>query len=210
MEAYNEAFRPWSANEMYEYAKRMAGPKYVLDDYSEPVFRLLSQYFTNDPEFEKAGFKLEKGIMLTGKVGVGKTEILKAFRFNKRCCFAVESCNEVEEYCKNKDLDFWKTYTGPVPGHGGIEMYFYQQSIGWMLDDLGTEQVIVKYGNRLDPLERIIHYRNLNKDRLPFFTMHLTTNLDGNLIENRYGQRMRSRLREMFNVIELKGSDRRI
>ncbi len=44
---------------------------------------------------------------------------------------------------------------------------------------------------------------------MPFWYTHVTTNLSGDQIEENYGTRVRSRMREMFNMIILPGEDRR-
>lgn len=212
-----EVTRPWNAENMLLHAKIQANllvqasgrKEYILDEFTDPIFKLLSLYFTNDPLFEKDGMLLSKGIMLIGDVGVGKTDLLKAFRKNKRLCFFPETVNEVERRCRVEGLNFWQVYTGYVPGRGHSKDVFYQPNIGWMFDDLGTEEVIKDYGNTLDVMERIIHERYMKKDIIPFHSLHITTNLNGELIEKRYGYRMRSRIREMFNIIQLKGNDRR-
>lgn len=217
IKALQEYQRAWSTEEMYERAvqeaRRLAAlsdKEHKLDNYVKPVFLLLAQYFTNNPEFEKGDYKLSKGTMIIGNVGVGKTDVLKSFRFNKRQCFFPVNCLEIEERIRSKGLDYWKTYCGYVPGHGSAPGVFMQPNIGWMFDDLGVEGIIKDFGNELDALEVIIQNRYSARDKIPFSSLHLTTNLNGEMIEKRYGARMRSRLREMFNVIILNGEDRRI
>ncbi|MEX6691232.1 hypothetical protein QTN47_27230 [Danxiaibacter flavus] len=214
--AMQECQRPWSTEEMFERAvheaRRLASlsdKEHKLDNYVRPVFQLLAQYFTNNPEFEKGDYKLSKGIMIIGNVGVGKTDILKSFRLNKRQCFFPVNCLEIEERIRKNGLDYWKTYTGYVPGHGNTPGVFMQPNIGWMFDDLGVEGIIKDFGNELDALEVIVQNRYSNRERVPFSSLQITTNLNGEMIEKRYGARMRSRLREMFNVIILNGEDRR-
>ncbi len=212
----DEALRPWSTNELFHFAKKEAevlvkisGKVHCLDEYVEPVFNQLCLYFSNNALFESNGLSLNKGIMLIGNVGVGKTDLLKAFRKNKRQCFLPVTCNEVEEKCRDKGLRYSETFAGPVPGHGNTPQYFFQHQVGWMFDDLGTEGIIKEYGNQLEVMEKIIHMRYMLKEHVPFNTMHLTTNIPVDDLEKRYGYRMRSRVREMFNVITLPGPDRR-
>lgn len=215
---YNDAISPWTYQQQYDaarvYATNLAGisgrTEYVFDQHIKPLFHLLTQYFTNDKKFEEDGRLLSKGIMLIGNVGVGKTDLLKSFMYNKRMCFLPVTSNEIEYKIREKGLEYWQIFAGYVPGHGSTPDYFYQPNIGWMIDDMGTEEVIKDYGNPLDSLERIIHQRYILKEKITFCSLHITTNLNADMIEKRYGTRMRSRLREMFNVIELKGSDRRV
>lgn len=216
IEAYKEMRRMWTYQEQYDHASAEANrlailggkKQYDFDEFSKPIFHLLTQYFTNDPAFEKEGRSLSKGIMLMGNVGTGKTDLLKSFQVNKRMCFFVENCINIEALIRDNGLTYWKTFTGFCPTSINPH-FFYQENIGWLFDDLGTEEVIKDYGNPLDAMDRIFHQRYLEKEKIPFYSAHLTTNLSAQKIEDRYGLRMRSRLREMYNVIELKGVDRR-
>ncbi len=213
-----ELLRPWTAAETYEVAvielkKRITG--FVIDKDNENVLRQLSYYFSGDERFETGGMSLKKGLILSGSVGTGKTEIMRAFSKNKRQCFYLESANNMERLIKNKGAEYWQTYTGFAPVSSMNANYFFQQNIGWCFDDVGTEEVVVDYGNRLDFIAKLIEERYFRKDKIPFSSLHLTTNLDPTGLIARYGaenaqmDRFRSRIREMFNVIYLVGNDRR-
>ena len=70
----------------------------------------------------------------------------------------------------------------------------------YCFDDLGAEQALKYYGNECNVLAEIIisrydHY--ISSDMLT----HLTTNLSATEIETMYGSRVRSRMREMFNLL---------
>lgn len=67
-------------------------------------------------------------------------------------------------------------------------------------DDLGTENNLKYYGNECNVMAEIL------LSRYDIFTAkkiqtHITTNLSASEIENVYGNRVRSRMREMFNLI---------
>lgn len=184
-------------------------PHFKVDQQCVKVFTLLCQYFANDSEFEKQGFNLSKGIMLSGPVGVGKTELLRVFSKNKRQCYHLISVYEIEAACLKNGVEFSQTYTGMVPGWGNTANCFYQKSIGWTFDDIGRESVVFDFGNKSDVVSKIIQTRYLNKQKLPFNSLHLTTNLTPADIEARYDYAVKSRLREMFNYITVEGKDRR-
>jgi len=77
------------------------------------------------------------------------------------------------------------------------------------LDDLGLESTIKHYGNETNTIAEIL----LNRYHL-FTTRgmitHATTNLNPDELENLYGNRVRSRMREMFNLISFISLDKRI
>jgi DNA replication protein DnaC len=203
-----EALTPFTTAELKEYVLK-ANPQFRVDEQSEKVFHLLCQYFANDPDFEKSGFSLSKGIMLTGPVGVGKTEFLRIFSKNKRQCFHLLSVYEIEAACQKQGVETFQTYIGMVPGWGSKPEFFYQRSVGWAFDDLGRESIVFDFGNKSDVISKIIQTRYLSKNQMPFSSLHLTTNLTPAEIENRYDYAVKSRLREMFNYIQVEGKDRR-
>src|SRR5213595_1601868 len=81
-----DCLTPFTSVQLREYVLEKH-PNFIVDQQSEKTFDLLCKYFANDPEFEKSGYSLSKGIMLSGPVGVGKTELLRIFSKNKRQCF---------------------------------------------------------------------------------------------------------------------------
>lgn len=71
---------------------------------------------------------------------------------------------------------------------------------GYCFDDLGAEQQIKHFGNECNVMAEILISRYeefiYNKS-----ITHLTTNLSASEIEKHYGNRLRSRMRNMFNLI---------
>src|SRR5687768_17579697 len=62
-----------------KYALRLE-PKFQFDDQIDAMIRKLALYFFRDERFESEGHGLlNKGILLVGDVGVGKTLMLKLF-----------------------------------------------------------------------------------------------------------------------------------
>lgn len=72
--------------------------------------------------------------------------------------------------------------------------------IVYCFDDFGLESEMHHYGNSCQVMSEILYSRY---DYFHSFGMktHLTTNLNSTEIEARYGLRLRSRMREMFNLI---------
>lgn len=75
----------------------------------------------------------------------------------------------------------------------------------YCFDDLGAEQNLKYYGNECNVMGEILisRYDLFISQRM---ISHLTTNLSASEIENSYGNRLRSRFREMFNQIPFNNS----
>ena len=81
----------------------------------------------------------------------------------------------------------------------------------YCFDDLGTENNLKYYGNECNVMAEILLSRyDLFISR--HMITHLTTNLNSSEIEDIYGTRVRSRLREQFNLIafDSNSKDKRI
>lgn len=197
---------PFTTQQLKDFVLKSA-PYFVLDEYSTPIFELLALYFSNSPEFEKRGYSLSKGICLCGPVGVGKTEMLNLFRKNKRLCFHMLSVFDIETKLQDHGVEFIKNFVSYVPGWGASKHNFYQLQVGWAFDDVGRESVVYDFGNKTDAISKILQTRYHHK--VPFNSLHITTNKTPVELEERYDQAVRSRLREMFNYITYPGTDRR-
>ena len=68
------------------------------------------------------------------------------------------------------------------------------------LDDLGVEQSVKHFGNECNTIGEILLHRYDMHVNYGIIT-HATTNLNANELEKIYGNRVRSRLRSMFNLV---------
>lgn len=189
-------------------------PVYVMDEDNKFIIEWLTYYFTNDPRFEKGlgkdnGWKLNKGLLLMGGVGRGKTLLMNLMARNKRQSFVVVSCRTVGDTYAKDGPDALEFYSSIRREAYGDPRVYYQRDIGYCFDDLGTEEVKNNYGNKVNVMADILLNRYDKKFEMPLCQTHLTTNLSADEIEQHYGTRVRSRLREMFNVITLPGKDKR-
>jgi ATPase subunit of ABC transporter with duplicated ATPase domains len=186
-------------------------PVYLLDAHNERIFEMLCKYFTYDRGFESMGegYSLQKGLLLMGNVGRGKTDLMKIFCGNQRQSYSVVSVRQVAKHFAMDGHTAMEAYSTLRHEVAGDIRFFNQRVLGYCFDDLGTEQVKNNYGNKSNVMEEIILNRYDARNTMPFWFTHFTTNLNADEIERMYGTRARSRLREMCNIIQLEGNDRR-
>ena len=76
----------------------------------------------------------------------------------------------------------------------------YDQPITYCFDDLGIEQNTKLFGNGCNVMAEVLLDRYDEFIQRGMVT-HATTNLNADELERLYGDRVRSRLREMFNLL---------
>lgn len=175
--------------------KEHYGPKFQI--YQEDVATILklAGYFLQDQELcQKQNIDLNKGIMLTGPIGCGKTTLMNLCRLlcsteNK---FVVKSARDI-------------TFEFIQDGYETIHRYsrgkiYSSEFRNYCFDDLGTEKNMKHFGNECNVLAEILlsRYDLFVAGKLK---THITTNLSATELEEAYGNRLRSRLREMVNLI---------
>lgn len=181
-----------SAEELYKKAAKT----FVIDETNKNVFGSLCLYFTGDA---RSKLDLTKGIFLYGPVGCGKTEIMKWFRHNPTNSYSMFDAIEVAAQFTKYGHDSIFRYKNLIESSDTFKT-FGQTHVGVCFDDLGTEVDKKHYGNESNVFADIFLTRYRNKDL--HCKTHFTTNLNTNDIEERYGLRVRSRMREMVNLLE--------
>lgn len=224
----NDQRRPWTINELYAYARVRATQILRLEtgDQSivfepkpeqEKVILALSLYFTNSPGFEKLNesdynnnglkFSLNKGIWLWGNPGVGKTLMMQMFSRNRRLCYSVVQCPKIVfGYSKGGD-EHIAPYGKIIPeSEDGLS--FYQNQRGICYNDLGVETSPAKhYGTPINVMETI--FLDAYENKVPFWQRHVTTNLTVDQLKEKYGIRFTDRVKQCFNIIDVKGESLR-
>lgn len=161
-------------------------------------YELLQWYFSKDPRFSDAGYSLSKGLLLVGPVGCGKTTLMKAFTKNIYQSFTIVPCRRIaDEYKNNKLINRYSA----VSKNNFPHLYYGHTELGWCFDDLGTEEKKKNYGDELNVMEDVL-LNWYDKLTIGFNKVHITTNLHMDQIEEKYTARIRSRMRQMFNMIE--------
>lgn len=196
-------------------AQKLYHGQFELDVSNKIVFDLLCYYFAEDPAFVKIAtemgctgeISLKKGIMLAGNFGTGKTWLLKLFAQNRRQTYYIRTAKEIASDYQTNGADAFEKYLKLFENPVNDVATLYQKHSGLCIDDLGAEDAKNNFGNRINVLGDLIEGRYFNELTGPL--LHVSTNLTTKALEQFYGGRVKSRLREIFNLIELPGNDRR-
>ena len=206
---------PYDYEKVFEFlikkGKQDFGTKFQIHKDDKPIITRLLAYFLKD-EFMclQHNISLQKGILLSGPIGCGKTtlmHLMKYFNNQNQSLFIVKSCRDISfEFIKD-GYDAVHRYTRQsYYRNGSIEIPKH-----YCFDDLGTENNLKYYGNECNIMAEILLSRyDLFVSRK--LITHLTTNLSATEIESSYGNRLRSRMREQFNLIAFENgvSDKRV
>ena len=120
--------------------------------------------------------------------------------------FRIDTADDITDKFLQKGISGLNLYTDNFAENGyGVTT---KKPISLCIDDLGIENVSAKYfGTSENVIEKIIFKRcDLFQEGI---ITHATTNLSPSMLQEKYGDRLYSRIREMFNYIVLRGSDRR-
>lgn len=179
-----------------------SGNSYQINDDNEKILKTIFRYFLNQSNFNefeiiKSKPSLQKGILIYGNYGIGKSLLfqilhkigkeLSVKRNDNAVWFnSISAGSFVDEYMaesKNKETAFniKNYYTGNL-----------------YIDDLGFEK---KAFNKTELFSEILFERNKNKAKT-----FVTTNYKPSEITERYGERIGDRLPEMFNIIKWEGT----
>lgn len=193
-EARQQLVSQWDANKFYNAMKRHFVDKhgrFMVSPTNEHYVKSVCFFLSADPRFEtELGFSFNKGLWIQGTAGLGKTETIRAVASNPLWPIRIHSMLEIADAVRETGECTLNT----------------QRMI--LLDDVGTEpEVINHYGTKINWFKDFIESYYLNNRS--FSGLMVTTNLGGEEIEQRYGYRVRSRVREMFNLIQLTGKDLR-
>ncbi|MDT0677925.1 ATPase [Autumnicola musiva] len=170
--------------------KLLFGGNFKIHKSDRPVLRKLCAYTIRDAHTCKAlGIDLKKGLLLSGPVGCGKTSLMKLLRH-------LVPGSRHYEMIPSRNVVFSFNHLG----YKTIEDY--GDSGCFCFDDLGVEPIGRHYGKDCNVLGEVLLSRYelylASKGRIK---THATTNLNAEELEDIYGNRVRSRMREFFNLI---------
>jgi DNA replication protein DnaC len=175
--------------------KQDYGEKFHFREQDTLNITKLVAYFLNDQmKTNQYGIDLTKGILLSGPVGCGKTSLISLMKYvtkpNNR--FYLKTCRDISFEFIKEGYEIIHRYSRGSYSQSEFKNYCF--------DDLGVEQNLKYYGNECNVMAEIILSRYdlfISKK----VQTHLTTNLSASEIETAYGNRIRSRLRGMLNLI---------
>lgn len=171
------------------------GNRFKIYEEDLPVIRKLVIYAIRDTAtMIQLDLNPDKALLLSGPVGCGKTSMM--FLLNYFCApqsnYKIKPCREVAFEFAKKGYEALVPYTQKEHKQNRLPSYCF--------DDLGTENNLKYYGNECNVMAEILlsRYDLYISKKLQ---THITTNLSANEIEKQYGNRVRSRLRELCNLI---------
>jgi DNA replication protein DnaC len=182
------AFINYQGKEQYGFSFKIN----ILD--IPTIYKLLIYMIKDQNTALKEQIDLNKGILLSGPIGCGKTSIMQLIR-----PFASSVSDYKIKTCRELSFEFAKS------GYEALNKYTLKQNYqsrlpGYCFDDLGAEQQIKHFGNDCNVMAEVLISRYEQFVENNSIT-HLTSNLSASEIEMLYGNRLRSRMRNMFNLI---------
>ena len=146
-----------------------------------------------NPRFEtELGYSFKKGLLIRGVSGLGKTFLIRCVQDNELQPVQVLSMIAIANEIKS---------------NGEYRLPYSPEKIIY-LDDVGTEQATINH---------FVTKINFFKDYLEMYYLNnifynnliISMNNDFDEIEEKYGFRVRSRIKDMFNIIDVVGEDMR-
>lgn len=194
-------------NELFIDCCREIEPRFVVDEDNQDAIKKITNHI------QTTG----KGILLSGPVGTGKTVLMKGlnqllYRFNCRYhSYKINFYNlPVYKIASGFAAEGFKIFEDGICGDGmmidGGRMMIplADVNVPLLLDDIGVNDVVSHFGNTVNIVSEIIMRRYDRGART-----YITTNMSIKTLQEHYGERVYSRMKEMFMPYYVKGPDRR-
>ncbi len=181
----------WLENKGFE----MYGSNFKILDSDHPVIYKLIAYFLKDEQScLQNNIDLNKGILLSGPIGCGKTTLMNLMKH-----LTPTEHKFYVKHCRDISYEFIQDGYEVIHKYSKGKLYVSEPKT-ICFDDLGTEKNLKYFGNECNVMAEILlsRYDVFIAKKIP---THLTTNLSATEIESAYGNRVRSRLRSMINLI---------
>jgi hypothetical protein len=183
--------------ELLKRGQARFGSRFELYEQDAGVLiRLIAWVLRDEEVAAEKGMCLDKGILLCGNVGVGKTCIMQLLQ--EVVCttqrFRMRSCRDISFDFSRQGINALDRFMN------GSFIAYPHLPVAWCFDDLGLEMPVEYYGVYCNTMGEILLSRYDHFVQYGMLT-HLTTNLNSAEITERYGIRLRSRMRQMFNLV---------
>jgi len=164
------------------------------NDYAIWV-NVLCYFLRDEVTAKKLDLNIQKGILINGPVGCGKTTI---FRFLHSLRIPEISYKIIS--ARELSFEYYSDGFQVIRKYSSQHFNANSKACTLVIDDIGSEQEIKLYGNTCNVIKEII------LSRYDFFISHkmkthFTTNYNGDELLDFYGERAKSRLREMCNLL---------
>ena len=180
---------------------RFHAPQFIIKPQNKEIIYSIFRYFLQLPDFNDYGViknkaDLDKGLLVYGDYGVGKSTLFEAIHEIGRTIVT-----------KTQNTQLWFPRISTI--HMLNQYYESQKNLGsnfklenycrgkLYLDDLGKED---KAYNREEIIGKLLFERHHRK-----LKTYVTTNENPSAIAARYGNHIGDRLPEMFNIIKWEG-----
>lgn len=162
------------------------------------ILKLIAYAIKDANASQNFQLNLNKGILLSGPVGCGKTTLMTLINQ-----IQPTQNRHIIKPCREISFEFIQDGYETIHKYSKNSFIFKNNqptNKTYCFDDLGVENNLKYFGNECNVMAEILLSRYDLFIQKQLIT-HITTNLSASEIENIYGNRVRSRMREMFNLI---------
>ncbi|MFH4967475.1 ATPase [Gaetbulibacter sp. M240] len=163
----------------------------IHEDDHDVLLKLVTYYIQDEAYCKHLGIDPKKGILLSGPVGCGKTTLMKLLP-------------HITPYKKSFKLIPARNIVFGFNNIGFKIIEDYSDDQAYCFDDLGVEPTGRHFGTDCNVMGEILLSRyeltNIPDTFQKHPKTHITTNLNAQELEEKYGERVRSRMRAMFNL----------
>jgi DNA replication protein DnaC len=193
----NDLVKFWTYSRMYSLMKinseRLFNRPFLHNLENDTAIKALCFFVSrNDRFMTELNLNPQKGILLRGPSGTGKTHLVRCLENNELNPIFTASTIDIS-------AEILKVGYYNLPSGKHNILY---------LDDVGAEDPTVNfYGTKITWFANYIQLMYLRTKT--YNHLIISTNLNFKQLEEHYGYRVASRMREMFNVVNLTGEDMR-
>ena len=156
------------------------------------LFKLCCYFIQDHYSCSQMGIDTNKGLLISGPVGCGKTSLMKLLP-------------HLAPHKTNYEIIPTRNIVFSFNASGFETLEKYNEIKSFCFDDLGVEPTGSHYAKECNVMGEIIlsRYDIFMQKAQPnnHCKTHITTNLNAQELEKKYGNRVRSRIRAMFNLI---------